>query len=30
LGEPYGSIDAIYVASNYVEGGLNVTIKTTP
>lgn len=28
--EPYGYIDAIYVASNYVEGGLNVTIKTTP
>jgi hypothetical protein len=28
--EPYGYIDMIYVASNYVEGGLNVTIKTTP
>lgn len=28
--EPYGYIDAIYVASNCVEAGLNVTIKTTP
>ncbi len=28
--EPYGYIDAIYVAENYIESGLNVTIKTSP
>jgi hypothetical protein len=28
--EPHGHIDAIYVASNDVESGLGVTIKTTP
>jgi hypothetical protein len=28
--EPYGYIDAIFVASNYVESGLNVVIKTSP